>query len=71
MAFEKLYDFVDLQVKEYKKKENSFYLIVLTEYHNTVLSHPKFKDQKAYCEKKIFEMCPSYYEGYFGKKATK
>ena len=68
MAFEQLEKFIDRMAKEYKKKEDSVFLLVLTDYHNTVLSHAKFKSQKAYCEKTIHELSPSFFLGYFKRK---
>lgn len=37
----------------------------LTDYYETVLTHSKFKDQRAYCRKKLFEIEPHFAKGYF------
>lgn len=68
MAFEQLERFVDTIAKEYKRNENILYMLVLSDYYNTVLSHAKFKSQRLYCEKKMFELNPSYCNGFFKKE---
>lgn len=67
MAFDQLDKFTDTIAKAYKRKEESVYLGVLSDYYSTVLSHAKFRSQRAYCEKVIKELCPAYHEGFFQK----
>ena len=68
MAFEQLEKFVDCMAAEYKRHENIVFIIVLADYHSTVLSHAKFKSQKMYCEKVIHELNPSFFKGYFKRE---
>ncbi|MFN8238609.1 MAG: hypothetical protein U0T77_10615 [Chitinophagales bacterium] len=65
MAFEQLDKFTQEMKAAFDKTNKPEYLYVLTSYYETVCSHAKFRSQKAYCRRIIFEMNPAYAKGYF------
>ena len=68
MAFEALYTNIDKLVDEYVRTDKYEYIFSLIIMYETTLSIPKFKDQKAYCKRKITEVNSAYAAGYFKKK---
>lgn len=71
MAFEQLDKFTDLMIEEYVRSKSTLYMCVLADYYSTVLKHPKFKSQRLYCEKKMWEVCESFCIGYFKPSKSK
>lgn len=65
MAFESLNQHTDNLVKQYQRTLNFAYLFALTDFHDTVLQNPKFNSQRRYCLKRIHEINPAYFKGYF------
>ena len=77
MAFEKLYDYTDHIAAAYEKAEkdenrkaSEAYLESLRSYGETVLSNPKFKDQRRHWMATM-RIAPAYSEGYFSPRKHK
>lgn len=65
MAFEQLDKHTDNLKAEYLRTGKAEYLYALTDFYETVCQHAKFKQQKAYCRKAIFDANRAYAVGYF------